>query len=190
MSSKFAIVFIIILYVSHCYGHPSSHIKRDSVLLLNIVKVHKLAVLKAKNQNQLITPAVNIDFPYSNYDSATKTITLLNPESEIKILKSTIAIIRLDEGIDASYGGGSSGDLWQFSKKNQIIDSLVTVDSISIWDQFYILIDNRNYVLAKNESVLYTTHKEVDTENCLLDFIIEYKISNCGYINDKLKINK
>jgi hypothetical protein len=158
----------------------------DSLFLLNIHVTLKLKILKTY-KNSFSTPALNIDFPYSNYDSVTKTLSILR--DNFSVSESTTAVIRAETWVDESFGSGGSGYIKELSPidKNSVIDSLIKIDSISTNGIFYLTINNSLVRLEKNMSYTFDTHKQEKTKEVFYDLIREYSIDNFGNISRNFK---
>jgi hypothetical protein len=163
-------------------------ISSDSIYLLDISVYQKLNVLE-KYKDSVSTPFIFIDFPYSNYHTDTKTLSILHKKYSVP--KTAIAIIRVERSMDPSYGSGGSGYLMPIDKKdrskNFVIDSIIRIDSVSHIGTFYLTINNESIQFQKNTSFLFVDHKQMKTDQLSYDIITEYSIFNFGYIRRRFK---
>lgn len=125
----FHILFFSLILSSELIAQDNWGFNHDSIYFLNVTKVLKLEVIEKFNPT-LALPFVNMDFPYSTFDSAKKIIKVYRDKS-IKISDSIIALIRIETYADKTYGNGGCGDIILFSGQLSDVDSNLSVDSIS-----------------------------------------------------------
>lgn len=155
----------------------------DSLVLINIHRTYKINILK-RYKNTITTPAISMDFPYSNYDLSSKTLRLLRSDRDFRINDSTFSIVRVADMVDESYGSGGSDELIQIKRPNQRVnvDSNLVVDSISTSGIAYLIANDKRIILTRNNKHSFSTHRQEKTKEALLDLETIYFIENIGNI--------
>lgn len=143
----------------------------DSIFLLNVHRTYKINILKSY-KNTITTPAINMDFPYSNYDSDSKSLKLLTPDRDFIINDSTFAIIRIADWVDESYGSGGSDNLIQLKTTNLSInvDSNLRIDSLTVKGLFYLTAKDKKVALSICNKHSFSIHRQEKNKEALLDF--------------------
>ena len=197
--NHYRVVLLILLQVclsGNSYGQHYTkpnreRISLDSIYLLDISVYQKLNVLERYNDSTS-TPYLSIDFPFSNYHPETKTLSIIR--EKFSVPKTIIAIIRVERWMDPSFGSGGSGYLIPIDKKDRtksfVVDSIITIDSVSSSGIFYLTINKKSKLLGKNVRLVYDDHQQMQNTELSYDIIKEYSIRNYGYIKRRFKYKK
>ncbi len=182
---SYIILFTILFPARILFAQNYYELNKDSIYFLDISKTLNLEVVERLNDSILFLPFVHLDFPNSYFDSNHKIIKTYRNQSQ-KILKSTTALIRIEIYAANSYGSGGTGDLVFFNNQSSIIDSNVTVDSVSISGVFYLKINNQPLIIDKTSDYKFVICQRIKNEYAIYDIISEYNIINYGYIRRKI----
>lgn len=182
---SYLLLFTILFLTRTLFAQNYYELNKDSIYFLDISKTLNLEVVERLNDSILALPFVHLDFPNSYFDSNRKIIKTYRDQS-LKIPKSTTALIRIEAYATNSYGRGGSGDLVFFNNQSSIIDSNVTVDSVSISGVFYLKINNKPVIIDKTRDYKFEIRQRMKNEYAIYDIISEYNIINYGYIRRKI----
>ncbi len=177
MKKKYNLLFIALFTFITVMGQNN-----DSVFYLNIERIYKLKVLETYDPSAII-PQIQIAYPYSAYDSVTKSLRILDIYPDCyRTTDTTKAIIRVSKRIDKSFGDGETDDLIQFYNTSEVIDPQITADSVSFNGTFYLKIKDSPMVFKPSDSYSFDYGRIYKEKGLKYESIIEYSVKNYGTI--------